>query len=136
MNIGYKPMLPLWLSPIQIRFIPVSRDYVPTCDKLIDNLNKKSTFIKIRADIDDREESVGRKIRDAEKEWTPIIIVIGEKESTHNTFIPRFRDSTIGEDKKEFTLDELFTLISDITTKYPQKQLPLPIYMSKRPKFK
>ena len=136
MNKGYKPMLPLWLSPTQIRFIPVNSDYVTSCETLIDDINKKSPFIKIRADIDDREESVGRKIRDAEKEWTPIIIVVGEKESKNHAYTPRFRDTTFGEDNKVYTLDELFTLISDVTVDYPQNQIPLSTHMSKRPKFK
>ena len=96
MNKGQKPMLPLWLSPTQIRFIPVKSDFVKICEKLIEDFNKKSPFIHIRADIDDREESVSRKIRDAEKEWTPIIVVVGEKESKSKTFSPRFRDKSIG----------------------------------------
>lgn len=70
-NQGKKPMLPLWLSPTQIRFIPVADEFVSDCEKFIDELNKISPFYFIRSDIDDREESVGRKIRDAEKEWIP-----------------------------------------------------------------
>lgn len=136
MNKGQKPMLPLWLSPTQLRFIPVSSDYVETCKSLIQHINDKSPFIKIRADIDDREQSVGRKIRDAEKEWIPIILVIGEKESTNNTFTPRFRTTKLGEDNKEYTLDELYDSIKNQTFQYPQKRIPLTIHMSKRPKFK
>ena len=136
MNKGHKPMLPLWLSPTQIRFIPVSSEYTQKCDSLREELNKKSPFVKIRTDIDDREESVGRKIRDAEKEWIPLIIVVGEKESTKNSFIPRFRNPTLGEENKEYTLDDIYSLISEKTTEYPQKQLPLSVHLSKRPKFK
>lgn len=136
MNKGHKPMLPLWLSPTHMRFIPVSSDYVQTCESLIQNINSKSPFVKIRADIDDREQSVGRKIRDAEKEWIPIILVVGEKEKTNNTFIPRFRTGTIGKENTEYTLDELYDLIKEQTSPYPQKRIPLSIHMSKRPKFK
>ena len=136
MNKGEKPMLPLWLSPTQIRFIPVSSDFVKTCEKFIDEFNKKSPYVHIRADIDDREESVSRKIRDAEKEWTPVIVVVGEKESKSKTFTPRFRTKDIGKDNQSYKLDELYKLINDITGSYPQSRIPLNVYMSKRPKFK
>ena len=52
-------------------------------------LKRISEHYHIRADIDDREESVSRKIRDAEKEWIPIIIVVGEKEKNSKKFNPR-----------------------------------------------
>jgi len=133
---GFKPMLPFWLLPTQIRFIPVNSDFIKTCEKFIEEFNKKSPFIHIRADIDDREESVSRKIRDAEQEWLPIIVVVGEKESKSKTFTPRFRNNTIGEENRGYSLEELYKLISEITYDYPQHKIPLSIYMSKRPKFK
>jgi len=136
MSKGEKPMLPLWLSPTQIRFIPVSSDFVKTCEKFVEEFNKKSQYVHIRADIDDREESVSRKIRDAEKEWTPMIVVVGEKESKSKTFTPRFRTKTIGKENKAYKLDELYNLVNDITSSYPQSRIPLSVHMSKRPKFK
>jgi len=136
MSKDQKPMIPLWLSPTQIRFIPVSSDFVETCEKFIEVFNEKSPYIYIRADIDDREESVSRKIRDAEKEWIPVIIVVGDKESKSKTFTPRFRDKTIGEENHEYSLDELYNLISQIISEYPQHMIPLPVRLSKRPKFK
>jgi len=136
MKQGKKPMLPLWLSPTQIRFIPVKDDFTSDCENFISKLNKVSEFHHIRSDIDDREESVSRKIRDAEKEWIPIILVVGEKEKTNNTYIPRFRAETIGKENTEYTLDELYNLIKEQTSPYPQKRIPLSIHMSKRPKFK
>ena len=136
MSKGQKPMLPVWLSPTQIRFIPVSTDFVKNCKKFIEEFNKKSPYIHIRTDIDDREESVSRKIRDAEKEWIPVIIVVGEKEIKNKTFTPRFRDKSIGEDNRVYNLDELYNLISQITSGYPQQKIPLAVDLSKRPKFK
>ena len=108
MSKGEKPMFPIWLSPTQIRFIPVSSDFVKTCETFIEEFNNKSQYVHIRADIDDREESVSRKIRDAEKEWTPIIVVVGEKESKSKIFTPRFRNKTIGEENHVYKLDELY----------------------------
>ena len=135
-NKGQKPILPIWLSPTQIRFIPVKSDFVKICEKFVEEFNKKSQYIHIRADIDDREESVSRKIRDAEKEWTPVIVVVGEKESKSKTFTPRFRDKTIGRENQTYKLDELYNLISGITSDYPQQRIPLSVNLSKRPKFK
>ena len=136
MNKGQKPMLPLWISPTQIRFIPVGDEFIDDCKKYADELNKLSDFYIIRSDIDDREESVSKKIRDAEKEWIPIIIVLGEKERDNKKCNPRFRSNIIGDNNKKYTTKELHDLITKQTKGFPQKPLPLSIYMSKRPKFK
>ena len=104
--------------------------------KFIDELNKLSPFYFIRSDIDDREESVGRKIRDAEKEWIPYIIVVGEKERKEKAVIPRFRINDLGEENRTYTISQLHNLILEQIKIYPQQKLPLPMYLSKRPKFK
>ncbi|HWR64340.1 MAG TPA: threonine--tRNA ligase [Candidatus Thermoplasmatota archaeon] len=135
-NKGKKPMLPLWLSPTQVRFIPVADEFVPDCEVFITELNTMSPFYYIRSDIDDREESVGRKIRDAEKEWIPYIVVIGEKERKEKTFSPRVRTSELGEGEKAYTVPQLHTLIVERVKDYPQQKLPVSLYLSKRPKFK
>jgi len=133
---GQKPMFPVWLSPTQIRFIPVKNDFVGICETFIEEFNKKSQYVHIRTDIDDREQSVSRKIRDAEKEWIPIIVVVGEKESKSKTFTPRFRVNTIGEENRSYNLDEIYTLVKEITSGFPQQKIPFPIHLLKRPKFK
>ncbi len=135
-NKGQKPMFPMWLSPTQVRFVPVGSDFVKTCENFVDEFNKKSPFIHIRADIDDREESVSRKIRDAEKEWIPIIIVVGDKEREGKTFTPRFRSESIGENNKSYSINELHDLVIKQVKDFPQHTLPLPLYLSKRPRFK
>jgi len=136
MNKGIKPMFPLWLSPTHVRLIPVGDEFISDCKRIVDEFNEISEFEKIRTDIDDREESVSKKIRDAEKEWTPIIIVVGEKEKKSKKFTPRFRVSDIGESNKSYSIKEIFKLITTKTKGFPQKPIPLPIYLSKRPKFK
>jgi threonyl-tRNA synthetase len=136
MNQGKKPMLPLWLSPTQVRFIPVADEFVGDCEKLIEELNTISAFYFIRSDIDDREESVGRKIRDAEKEWIPYIVVVGEKERKEKTVSPRVRLPELGEGNKPFTIPQLHNLIVQQVKDYPQQKLPISRYLSKRPKFK
>ncbi len=136
MKKGQKPMLPIWLSPTQIRFIPIGDEFTHTCEKYIEKLRKMSDNKYVRADIDDREESVSKRIRDAEKEWIPIIIVVGDKEKDTGKFNPRFRKEEIGSSSKSYSLKEMFDLIDTKTKGYPQEPFPLPVYLSKRPKFK
>ncbi|RLF27425.1 MAG: threonine--tRNA ligase [Thermoplasmata archaeon] len=136
MKQGEKPMLPIWLSPTQIRFIPVKKEYTKDCKKFVEELNKISPHMCIRADIDDREETVSKKIRDAEKEWIPIIIVTGEKERENKKFTPRFRKNSIGKNNKTYTIKELHDLVTQHTAGFPQEPLPLPSHLSKRPKFR
>jgi threonyl-tRNA synthetase len=133
---GEKPILPFWISPTQIRLIPIKDEFLNDCNDIIKNFEKLSENYSIRIDIDDRDESVGRKIRDAEKEWIPIIIVIGDKERDSKTYKPRFRNPQIGDDERSYTIEDLNKLIIEKIKKYPQQKLSLPINISKRPKFK
>ena len=136
MQQGGKPMLPVWLSPTQIRFIPVKDEFLPDCEHFVDELQQVSPYYCIRSDIDDREESVSRKIRDAEKEWVPIIVVVGEKEKRSKKMAPRFRSESIGKSAKLYSIKELHKLVLNHVKDFPQEPLPLPVYLSKRPKFK
>jgi len=70
---GIVPMLPVWLSPSQVRVIPVTEKHIEYAEKVAGEFN-------CRADIDDREETVGKKIRDAAKEWVPYVAVVGDEE--------------------------------------------------------
>jgi len=135
MNKGEKPMLPLWLSPTQVRFIPVGQEFVEDCRKFAEELEKMGDGIKVRVDIDDREESVAKKIREAEREWIPIIIVVGEKEKESRKFKPRFRRAELDDGKEEYTIEDLFKLIEKRVKDYPQDRLPLSIFLSQRAKF-
>ncbi|MFO8077241.1 MAG: threonine--tRNA ligase, partial [Thermoplasmatota archaeon] len=136
MSTGQKAMLPLWLSPTQIRFIPLSDEFVSDCETYIEALHHHSKRGLIRADIDDRDESVSRRIRDAEKEWIPITIVVGEKEKTAGRFKPRFRTTEIGENDRVYSVEELSQLVDSFTNDLPVEPLPLPMLLSKRPRFK
>ncbi len=133
---GQKPVIPFWLSPTQIRLIPIKDDFVDDCNTFMNKLNELSQNYMIRIDVDDRDQSVGRKIRDAEKEWIPIIIVIGEMERNTLSYTPRFRNTEIGENDKKYELDDLNRLIIQKIKNYPQQKIPLNVYISKRPKFK
>ena len=126
---GKAPMLPLWLSPTQVRLIPLS-------DKFLDNVTQLAQQISahnIRVDIDDSSSTLQKKIREAEQEWVPYIIVIGEKELESGTLSVRIREE---KGKQEtLTAEELITKVSEKIAGKPFKPLPLPLYLSKRPAF-
>jgi threonyl-tRNA synthetase len=128
MKKGIKPSLPLWLAPTQVRMIPVSEDHIALAQKY----SKLMTRKKIRADYDDRPERVQKKIRDAEKEWIPYIMVLGEKEIGAEEVPVRVR-----EDGKlhNMSLKDLASEIKKQTKGKPYRPVPLPMSVQGRPKF-
>lgn len=125
MDRGEKGELPFWLAPTQIRLIPVSGDFVPDCLGIAESL-------PARIDIDDRDEKVGRKIRDAEREWINMIIVFGEKEKEKKTLPVRLRSGEI----VEYSPEDLRNEIEKRLSGYPYEGLILPRMLSKRPIFR
>ncbi|MFH1088251.1 MAG: threonine--tRNA ligase [Patescibacteria group bacterium] len=77
----YAGILPFWLTPIQAIVLPVSEKFNDYAKTVIDQLTKKG----YRVNLDDRNESLGRKIRDAELQKIPYMLVVGEKEATAST---------------------------------------------------
>ena len=65
---GGIPKYPLWLAPTQVRVIPVSQDQLDYARAIVHNMRGK-----VRADVDDRNESLGKRIREAEKEWVCLL---------------------------------------------------------------
>lgn len=122
---GGKGELPFWLSPTQIRLIPVSGEFIKDCESLANKINA-------RVDIDDRDEKVSRKIRDAEKEWINMIIVFGSKEKESGELPVRLRSGEI----KGCTVEELERDIKHRLSSYPFEGLTLPRLLSKRPVFR
>jgi threonyl-tRNA synthetase len=125
---GKPPMLPLWLSPTQVRMIPMSDKHLEHTEKLINALEAK----QIRVDIDDRTLTLQKRVREAEMEWVPYIIVIGQKE-VKSSVLP-VRDRKAGKIRK-LKLEELTNEIEETVKRKPFRPLPLPKYLSKRPQF-
>jgi threonyl-tRNA synthetase len=125
---GKIPKLPLWLSPTQVRIIPVSNKFLKESEKIASELEKNY----IRVDIDDREETVSKKIREAEIEWVPIICVIGSKEVKEKIITARIRER---KEVKEVKLEKLIEMIKEEIKEKPFKPLSLPKYLSKRAIF-
>ena len=123
---GRKPQFPLWLAPTQVRIIPLKEEFNEFTEKLSDRVSEKD----VRVDIDDRNESIGKRIREAEKEWIRYILVIGEKEAGSQNL--SIRDRQTGS-VRELSFDEFISEIKEQTSGKPTTGLNLPKYLSKRP---
>jgi threonyl-tRNA synthetase len=72
----YAGKFPTWLAPLQVKILPISDKFMDYANTILETLKKAD----IRAEIDDRSEKIGRKIRDTEMAKVPYMLVIGEKE--------------------------------------------------------
>ncbi|GBC68808.1 Threonine--tRNA ligase 2 [archaeon HR01] len=120
------PTLPVWLSPTQVRVIPVSEKYLSHARKIALKLSEEN----IRADLDDRSESLSKKIFDAETAWIPYIAVVGEREARTGRISVRERRTG---KQVRITLKGLVSRISSETKGYPFRPLRAPLEVSKRP---
>ena len=77
----------MWLSPVQVKILPISDSQLEYCQKVQKELMDKD----IRVEIDERNEKIGYKIREAQIEKVPYMLVIGEKEVQSNTVGVRSR---------------------------------------------
>lgn len=125
---GVPPMFPLWLAPTQVRIIPVSDEHLPFATELCETISRHS----IRADIDDRSDTVSKKIRSGEKEWTPYLLVVGEKEESSGRLSVRSREDR---SQQEMAVDDFMGLVISKTKGMPFRPLPLPRRVGKRPLF-
>ena len=101
---------PLWLSPVQVKILPISdkfADYAYEVQKELKNLG-------IRVNVDARAEKIGFKIREAQLEKVPYMLVIGEKEVENNTIAVRSRDlGDLGSMKKEEVIEKFVKEIAE-----------------------
>jgi len=124
MKKGKKAAFPFWLAPIQMRIIPVSEKFDEYCRNVL-------SHIPCRTDYDDRDISMGRKIREAEKEWVPYILVMGAKEMAAGSASVRTRDGA----QRTMPIEELLSEIQPQMEGKPFLGLPLSTELSKRPIF-
>jgi threonyl-tRNA synthetase len=127
-KLGRVPFLPLWLTHTQVRLIPVSSTHIDFCEQLFIELTKN----QIRADIDDRDESVGKKIRDSETEWIYYSLVIGDNEVKSNQLVLRDR---VNKSQHHVSLEEIIKMIESQIVDKPYLPLNLPSHLSRRPKI-
>jgi threonyl-tRNA synthetase len=122
---GAKPSLPFWLAPTQVRLLPVKDEFIPDCMEL-------AKALPGRVDVDDRDMTVGKKIRDAEREWVPLIIVFGENEKTSGKFQVRVR----GQQEKSMEMGELSSTVKQMQRDMPFEPLALPVTLNRRVIFR
>lgn len=92
----YGGAFPLWLAPIQVRVIPITDDQV----EYADSINTKLIEEGIRSELDGRQEKMGFKIREAEEDKIPYMLIVGEKEASSGTLsVRRRREGDLGEEE-------------------------------------
>jgi threonyl-tRNA synthetase len=124
---GGVPRLPTWVAPIQVRVIPIGKDHLQYANDIASKLEDRM----IRVDIDDRfDETLAKRIRDAETFWVPYIIVIGDREVKTGKLSVRARGA---QKVVEMGIDELINRIEEEIKGYPRRPLTMPKYLSKRP---
>jgi threonyl-tRNA synthetase len=125
------PGFKTWLSPIQVRILSISNEQSEYAEKILQILTKEF----YRVDFDDRNETIGKKIRQAEVEWIPYVVIIGQKEQEDQEISIRKR--LIGESfgpkkstSKQFNnvkLSKLLEFLDQDTHNYPKYKLPVPL---------
>ncbi|MFP3908725.1 MAG: threonine--tRNA ligase [Halobacteriota archaeon] len=130
---GFLPMLPVWLSPTQLRIIPVSEKYIGQVVAMAQEIRDR-----VRVDVDDRNETLGKKIREASREWIPYIAVVGEKEINEDFLTITVRSgSTQKEQKKvKMGMNEIVNRVGEDNRGKPFEPLTLPLLLSRRPSFR
>ena len=103
----YSGNLPPWLAPVQAIVLPISEKFLDYGNKILNILNSEG----YRAQIDNRVESLGKKIRQAELRKIPYMIVVGELEEQNQTITIRRK---IGEEMKNIKVEEFISLIADV----------------------
>ncbi len=118
------PMIPVWLSPTQVRIIPVAERHSKFCESLLPK-------IPFRTDFDDREMSVSKKIRDAGRHWIPFTCVVGDNEVESGKLTVRVR----GGEQEEMSIEQLNAIIEEKIAGKPYKPLNVSARLSERPIF-
>lgn len=102
----YAGRFPTWLAPVQVKILPISDKFLPYAKEVFTQLKKAG----IRVETDERSEKVGKKIRDAELNKIPYMLVIGERETTERKLAIRKHNKTEAEPQ---TIEEFINLLKE-----------------------
>ena len=127
------PSFPTWLSPSQARVIPVTERHLEYAEQLARRLNTE----QIRTDLDDRDESVGKKVREAGMDWVPYVIVVGDAEidTGRLTVTIRGKSAPNKPHKETMELPELIAMVKKDTGGMPFRPLYTPMKLSKKARY-
>lgn len=127
------PQLPAWLSPTQVRLVPVAERHTEFAGDVCTKMNAAG----VRTDMDDREETVGKKVREAGMDWVPFVAVIGDREVETKKLTVTIRK--LSEPKKpykeEMDADALITMVKEETAGKPSRALYTQRRLSMKPRF-
>ncbi|MFW9993814.1 MAG: threonine--tRNA ligase [Candidatus Odinarchaeota archaeon] len=122
---GKVPQLPVWVTPVQVAMIPVSENHREKCREYASALLDS----RIRVVIDDRGLTVGKSVREQEKQWVPYILVVGDQESAEGLVV-RIRGQ---KEQVKLSLQQLIERIKSECTGKPMLLNRLPLEMSTHP---
>ncbi len=125
---GQVVALPTWLSPIQVRVIPISREYNEYAYSVAKHLLEEG----FRVDVDDRDLTLGKKIREAGILWIPYIVVLGERELETQTLNVRIRSAN---KQVLVRLEEFIEILKKECEGYPRVEPFFPLSLSRHPIF-
>ena len=105
---------PTWLAPVQAKFLPVTDRANEYCEKVAAQLEEQG----FRTEVDYRNEKIGRKIRDAQTEKVPYMVIVGDRDMENGTVSPRHRaDGDLG----AMSVDEFSALLKRVVENKEQK---------------
>ena len=105
---------PTWLAPVQAKFLPVTDRANEYCEKVAAQLEEQG----FRTEVDYRNEKIGRKIRDAQTEKAPYMVIVGDRDMENGTVSPRHRaDGDLG----AMSVDEFSALLKRVVDNKEQK---------------
>jgi threonyl-tRNA synthetase len=127
------PALPVWLSPVQVRVIPVAERHLLYAEEVCNTMNAA----QIRCDLDDRDESVGKKVREAGMDWVPYVIVVGDDEIKNKilTVTIRKKSQLNKPFKEQITADALIAEVRNESSGMPFRPLYTPRKISKKARY-
>ena len=125
---GVPGYLPTWITPDQVRLMPMSGDFVSAAEAIAAELRASG----IRVSVDDTDSTVGKKVRKSKQDWCSYSAVIGESEVASGRLKVYVRSEN---NDAEMTAEELRSRIKDETHGYPVRPMYLPANLSKRCEF-
>lgn len=130
-SVGRPPMLPLWISPEQVRVIPVDVEkHLEQSIRVAERLEKEGA----RVSVDDRSLTVSKRVAEAKTHWIPFILVYGDREAQSNTLrIVVREESTLEKDHvEEMSLEEFAEYFRKRVEGMPTRPLYIPRELSRR----